>query len=717
MIWKGGRLQVNSRKFAAGFHAIIVVFDLLEYAMLRHLVVPAVVLAFTSHSSASAAETAAPTAAGLDVAGMDRTVKPGDDFFAYANGGWLARTEIPADRSGWGTSPILQELTAKRLAELIQDAAAHAPAGTDARKVGDFYAAFLDEAAIESKGLAPLQPALARIAAIEDARGLARELGGSIRADVDAFNSTNFETPNLFGLWVAQDVVDPTRYAPFLMQGGLGMPNRSYYVDPAPRMAEYRAKYEAHLARMLELAQQPDAAAKAARVVALETRFAEAHATREENVDVQRAKNHWARAELDTRAPGLDWTAFFDAAGLGTQKEFVVWQPEAFTGISAAVKAVPLATWKDWLTVRAIERAARVLPKAFADESFAFHGTTLAGTPVQPERWKRAVTATNQAMGEGVGRLYVEKYFPASEKQRAAKMVAGIMAAFDRRLDRLEWMTAATKRKAKAKLAVLKVGVGYPDSWLDYAALEVVKGDAFGNAERAELFEYRRNVAKLGKPVDRAEWAMDAQVVNAVNLPAMNAMNFPAAILQPPYFDSRRPEVMDYGAIGGIMGHEICHSFDDQGAQFDAAGRLENWWTAEDAEHFQRSAARLVDQYNAYKPFPDLAVNGKLTLSENMADLAGLLAAYDAYRAAYGGQEAPTVQGLTGDQQFFVSYAQMRRSKSREATARRRILTDGHAPNEYRASTVRNLDAWYGAFGSQAGDKLHLPPADRVRIW
>jgi predicted metalloendopeptidase len=654
---------------------------------------------------------------GLDVAGMNPAVPPGRDFFAYANGGWLARTEIPADRSGYGTSALLAELTAKRTADLIAEAAAGAAPSSDARKVGDYYASYLDEAAIEAKGLAPLRPALDRVAAIADAKGLARALGEGLRADVDALNATDFYTENVFGLWVAQDLDDPARYSPFLLQGGLGLPDRSYYVDGSPKAAELRDKYRAHVAALLGLAGVDDAEAKAGRVVELEARLARSHATRVESSDVHKGNNHWARRDFAARAPGLDWDAFFEAAGLGRQAEFVVWQPGAVAGAAAAARDVPLATWKEYLTFHAVARAAPLLPKAFVAERFAFQGGALAGTPKLRDRWKRAVDATNEALGEAVGRLYVERYFPASEKARAEQMVKNELAAFARRVERLDWMSPATKQRALAKLAALKVGVGYPDRWRDYAGLEVVRGDALGNAERASLFDYRRNLAKLGRPVDRGEWAMLPQVVNAVNLPAMNAMNFPAAILQPPYFDPARPAVMDYGAVGTTVGHEISHSFDDQGALFDATGKLANWWTPEDAAHFRAAARRLVEQYDAYRPFPDSAVNGALTLSENLADVAGVAVAYDAYRLSLGGREAPPRDGLTGDQQFFVSFAQKWRGKFREAAARQRLVTDGHAPGEYRALTVRNLDAWYAAFDVKPGEALFLAPAERVRVW
>ncbi|HET7503363.1 MAG TPA: M13 family metallopeptidase [Kofleriaceae bacterium] len=654
---------------------------------------------------------------GVDLAGIDRSVDAGDDFFAYANGGWLKTHAIPPDRSSYGTGALVGELTARRTAALIAEAARDAPPGSDARKIGDYYASFLDEAAIEARGAAPLQPALERIARITTRKALATALGESLRADVDVFNNTNFDTPNVFGLWVAQDLDEPSRYSAFLLQGGLGLPDRDYYLDASPRMAEIRDQYRAHVAAMLRLAgiAGPDAAATL--IVDLEHKIAQAHAPRVETQDVKHGNNHWTRAQLAARAPGLDWQAFLAAAGLDRQAGFVVWQPRGVTGIAALVASQPLDTWNAYLTYHAISRFPDVLPRAFDDENFAFYGKQLSGTPEQRERWKRAVDATSDALGEAVGKLYVARYFPPAEKARAEAMVANELAAFARRIDNLSWMTPATKAKAKAKLAALKVGVGYPDKWRDYSGLEIVRGDAYGNAERAQRFEYRRNLAKLGRPVDRSEWVMNPQLVNAVNLPAMNALNFPAAILQPPYFDPSRPLAMDYGAAGSVIGHEISHSFDDQGAQFDAAGRLANWWTPEDFAHFKASAAQLIKQYDAYKPFPDLAVNGTLTVSENIADVAGLAAAYDAYRLAFGGKEAPTVQGLTGDQQFFLSFAQGWRRKAREPALRRQILTNGHAPSEYRADTVRNLDPWYAAFAVKPSDALYLPPADRVRVW
>jgi predicted metalloendopeptidase len=662
-------------------------------------------------------QTPAGPARGIDVQGMDLGVSPGDDFFAYANGGWLARTEIPADRASYGVDAALAELTDQRTVDLIRATAA-APAGGEARKIADYFAAFMDEAAIEAAGHAPLAPALARIAAIADRGALAAELGGEMRADVDMFNATRLHTDRLFGLWVAQDLNAPTRYAPFLIQGGLGLPDREYYLDSSPAMAEIRAKYLAYVAAVLFLAGIVDGARdKAAAIVALEGKIALAHVGRTDSEEVRKGNNPWRRAEFDARAPGMDWTAFFSAAGLAGQDRFIVWQPGAVTGISALVAGEPLATWKAWLAFHVIERASPVLPRAFVDERFAFYGRTLNGTPNLNARWKRAVAATNDALPDAVGRLYVARWFPPEAKAQIEALAANLVVAFAMRIDALAWMAPSTKLRAKAKLATLRVGVGYPDAWRDYSGLVVAPGEALGNLERAELFEYRRNLAKLAKPVDRGEWVMAPQTVNAVNLPAMNALNFPAAYLQPPLFDPAAPAAANYGAIGATIGHEISHSFDDQGAQFDASGRLENWWTPEDFAHFQASAAQLVRQFDAYRPFADLAVSGAQTLTENIADVAGLAVAFSAWRLSLKGAPAPEVMGFTGEQQFFIAFGQSWRDKVRDPALREQILTDGHAPSRYRADTARNIDVWYEAFDVKPGQTLWLAPGDRVRMW
>jgi predicted metalloendopeptidase len=672
----------------------------------------------SSATSDAKAATSSANPVSFGVSTIDKSVAPGDDFFSYANGLWIKSTEIPADHAAWNDFTILAELTARRTADLITEAAKSAPEGSDARKVGDYYASFLDEATIEAKGITPLKPTLDAIAAISNRKDLSRVIGGTLRADVDVLNATNYDTDNLFGLWVAQDLDDPSHYSPFLLQGGLGMPNSDYYTDPSPKMAEIRAQYSAHVVKMLVLAgnAEADAKVKAQRIIELETKIARVHVPLTDTEDPLKGNNHWKRAELDKRAPGIDWNAFFTGAGFQPDV-LVIWQPTAFTGISALVRDVPLETWKDYLAYHAITRVSSVLPKAFDEENFAFYGKVLTGTPQLRERWKRGVDATSGALGEVVGKLYVERYFPASEKARAEEMVRNEIAAFGRRIDALTWMAPQTKVQAKAKLAALKVGIGYPDHWRDYSGLQVVRGDALGNHQRVELFEYRRNLAKLSQPVDRGEWVMNAHEINAVNLPAMNALNFPAGMLQPPYFDPTRPMAMDYGSIGAIIGHEISHSFDNLGALFNAEGRLHNWWTDEDFAHFKASGAQLVKQYDAYQPFPDVHVNGQQTLGENIADVAGLSAAYDAYRLAQGNKEPAPVQGFSSDQQFFLSYAWSWRDKMREPMLRQLLVANEHAPSAYRSQTVRNLDAWYTAFGVKPGQKLFLAPEARVRVW
>jgi predicted metalloendopeptidase len=657
------------------------------------------------------------TSSGSTLPVVDASVRPGDDFYQYVNGAWLKATEIPADRSSMSDSALLSEEADRRTREIIQQTAQDKSATADAKKIADFYNAFMDEASIETLGLKPLDTQLREIAAIRDRKTLSRLLGSQLRADVDVLNSTQLYTSNLLGLWVAQDLDDPSRYATFLLQGGLGMPDRDYYLDDSPATAAIRAKYTPHLAKVLTLANIKDADAKAARIFDLEKRMATVHGARVDTFDVMKANNHWSAKDFDTKAPGLDWQEYFAAAGLGRQAAFIVWQPAAVTGLSALVASQPLETWKDYLMVRLIERYSTYLPRAFVDERFEFYSKTLSGTPKPRDRWKRGIAVTNVALGDAVGKLYAARYFAPTEKARAEAMVRNLIAAFSRRIDHLDWMAPETKAKAKAKLAVLKVGVGYPDHWIDYSALDIRPGSALGNAQRAELFETHRNLAKLGKPVDRSEWVMTPQTVNAVNLPVMNAMNFPAAILQPPYFDPNRPVVMDYGAMGATIGHEISHSFDDQGAQFDATGQLHNWWTAEDFAHFKEASQKLAKQYDLYRPFPDLALNGQQVLSENIADLAGLAVTYDAWQLSLNGKAAPVVDGFSGDQQFFMSYVQSWRGKTREPALRQQVITDGHAPDEYRADTVRNLDAWYKAFDVKPGEKLNLAPEQRVRIW
>jgi predicted metalloendopeptidase len=649
---------------------------------------------------------------------MDLSSPPGQSFFRYANGAWLARTEIPTDRSSFGVGEELEELVTQQTADLIRSVTnSPPPEGSERRKIAAYFASFLDQENIERRGTGPIQAELNRIGEIKDRHALAEFLGSTIRADVDVLNNTKVHTENVLGLWVAQDLDEPEHYSPFLLQGGLDMPDREYYLDTGEKMIEVRRQYTAHVTRVLELAGLADAPERAKKIIQLETALARTHSSRAETEDARKGNNHWRREEFDARAPGMNWEAFFKGARLDGASQFIVWQPEAIRGLAALVSSDPLEVWQDYLRFHEVDRAANYLPRAFDEAHFEFHGKVLTGALEQRPRWKRAVDETGEVLGEAVGRLYAERYFPASEKARAEAMVQHLIAAFRVRIDALEWMAPTTKAKAKAKLATLKVGVGYPNRWRDYSGLVVKSGDAFGNRQRAEQFEYGRNLRKLSQPVDRSEWVMTPQTVDAVNLPAMNALNFPAAILQPPFFDPKRPLAADYGATGAIIGHEISHSFDDQGALFDAQGRLANWWTEEDFAHFQAAGSALVHQFDAYRPLPDLSVNGRQTLSENIADLAGLAVALDAFHLATGQTPAPVVNGFTGDQQFFLSYAQSWREKRREPALRRQLVTDGHAPSEYRADTVRNLDAWYTAFPILETDALYLPPSARVRVW
>jgi putative endopeptidase len=655
---------------------------------------------------------------GIDVANMDRSVKPGDNFFEYADGDWIKRTEIPPDRSRIGVFSTLADVSDKRTAALIEEAAkSGGPAGSSARKIADLYNSYMDEAVIEAKGLAPIQPHLKAIAAIQNKSELAAALGETLRADVDALNNTNFHTSHLFGLWVAPGFNDSDHYTAYLLQGGVQLPDREYYLADSQRMRDIRTKYQAHVSAMLKLADFTDTDARAERIVQLEHAIAEKHLSLADNDDIHKANNTWTQADFATKAPGLDWGAYFKGAGLGKQATFIVWQPTAFSGESALVASTSLDTWKDWLAYHLIEEYAPVLPKALADERFAFFGKVLQGTPEQRPRWQRGVTTVNRLLGDDVGQIYAQRYFSPQAKAQVQAMVANIVASFRQRIEALSWMDPSTKAEAQAKLTTLYVGVGYPETWIDYSAYEVKPDDIFGNVWRGGLFKYHSDVARLGAPVDRKEWSMTPQTVNAVNLPLQNALNFPAAVLQPPFFDPLAPAAANYGAIGSVIGHEISHTFDTEGSAFDSKGAVRNWWTPSDLAHFEAAAAKLAAQYDTYKPFPDISLNGKQTLAENIADVAGISAAYDGYRASLNGKTAPEQDGFSGDQQFFIAFGQNYASKTREAALRQQVLTDSHSPAEYRADTVRNIDAWYAAFDVKPGEKLYLAPAERVRIW
>ncbi|MGH8146480.1 MAG: M13 family metallopeptidase [Rhodanobacteraceae bacterium] len=675
-------------------------------------------------TSASSAAQATPIPAstapnpGIDLAYIDHSVKPGDDFFEYANGAWLKTAKIPADRAGTGAFLEMSKRTEQRTADIIKDAAKDNPAAaSDARRIANFYAAWMDTQAIEQHGLAPLKQKLDAIDGIHSRTDLARVLGSRLRQDVDPVNATDFHTDHLFGLFVAQGLTDPSHNIAYLLQGGLSMPNRDYYLSNDKTMVGYRDKYKAYVAAILDAAGIKDAKAAAKRVFDLETRIAKAQESLIASQDVHKANNLWTLADFDHKARGLDWKAYFNAAGLSNQKVIDAWQPAAITRLSKLVADVPLESWKDLLTFHTLDRHAALLPKKFADLSFQFYSHTLSGVPQQRERSKRAVDATSRALGMAVGKLYVQKYFPASAKAQVEQLVHNLIAAFNTRLDTLAWMAPATREKARAKLKTLRVEVGYPDHWPSDKGLEISADDPLTNALNVSEFRYRQRLAVLGKSVNRDHWWMTPQLVNAINLPLENELQFPAAILQPPFFNPKADAAANYGSIGAVIGHEISHSFDNMGSQFDAEGRLHDWWTPADAKHFKQATGKLAKQYDQYEPLPGLHINGQQTLGEDIADVSGLTIAHLAYHKSLEGKPAPVIDGLTGDQRFFLAFGQTWRSKMRDAALRQQIKTNVHAPAHYRAETVRNLDAWYKAFDVQPGTKLYLKPDQRVKIW
>src|SRR5690606_36702859 len=578
-----------------------------------------------------------------------------------------------------------------------------------AQKVGDYFAAFMDEAQIESLGTQPLEPYLAKIDGVTSKQELAKLFGEFARTYI----------PGPVGGYISADAKAPDTYAVYLYQSGLGLPNRDFYLEDKPEFAAIREAYVDYATKMLVLTGVPEADAKkkAQGILKLETEIAKVHWTNVESRDANKRYNPWKAADFAKKAPGFDWKAYFAAAGLGEQETFIVSQPSAFTGIAALVGKTPLATWKDWSRLHTTSNLAALLPKAFDDTHFAFYGTVLGGQPEQQARWKRGVDAVSASLGEAVGRLYVEKHFPPEAKQAADEMVQNIIAAMDARIENLSWMSDETKAKAKEKLASFRPKIGYPDTWRDYSALVIKRDDALGNGERAAAFEYARDLAKLGGPVDRDEWLMPPMVVNAYAMPTMNEIVFPAAILQPPFFDPHADDAVNYGGIGAVLGHEITHHLDDQGRKYDKHGKLADWWTAEDVEAFKKHADALVKQYGEYEPLPGMHVNGELTLGENIADLAGLLIAHDAYRRSLDGKPAPVIDGFTGDQRFYMGHAQLWRSKYREPALRQQLVVDPHTAGHFRPYVVRNIDAWYEAFDVKPEDAHYLAPEERVRIW
>jgi putative endopeptidase len=676
---------------------------------------------FAAHAQTSdvrtPSATTSTTASAIE-SGVDASIKPGDDFFAYANGAWLKATEIPAGKTRWTVRDEIAELTRQQGLKLLDDASA-APAGSIARKVADFRAAYLNEAAIEAKGIEPLKPMLDGIDRVSDTASLTRLLGTGLRADVDPMNASVFRSSHVLGLAVQASIHGEKEHVAFLVQGGLGLAGRENYISAEPAMLMQRTQRQEAIGRVLALIEAGSTATattvtkRAAAVMALETAIAQSHATAEASDNERNSDNLWTRTDFAQQAPGMDWSEFFAAAGLGKQHTFVAWQPNAVKGVAALVASQPLQTWKDYLRVRLVDVYADVLPRAFAELAPALQGVALA----QSSRRQRATEATQTAMSEAIGRLYAERHFPATHKARVRTITANVIAAFTRRVEKAAWMSPASKAQALAKLKSVYFGVGYPEKWPDYSGLILNPADPVGNLQRLSEFKYRNTVAKLGKAVDTTEWSMPPQRAGAVLLFQQNSYNFAAALLQPTKFDPAASDAANYGAIGAIVGHEVSHLVDTLGAEYEADGRFRRWWTADDMSRYEALTEPLVKQVASYRPVPDMAINGKLTLVENLADLGGLAAAFDAHRAALGAKANNKEHVRQQDRQFFLGFARSWRGKMTEAGLRKYLANDNHAPENYRIAIVRNIDAWYDAFDVQPGQKFYLEPKARVRIW
>jgi putative endopeptidase len=644
---------------------------------------------------------------------VDASITPGDDFFAYANGDWLKATAIPAGKQRWGARDELEELSRRRIAALL-DAAVAAPAGSTARKVADFRAAYLNEAAIEASGLAPLKPLLDRVDNVSNKAELTRLLGRCMRADVDPLGFGIYNSASVLGLSVEQSIHGEKNNVAFLLQGGLGLPDREDYLSADPAKAALREWYCAYIATMLTLAGVDGAAERANAVLALETAIAQSHGTPETSANDRNADNVWTRSDFAQRAPGMDWTLFFDGAGLAKQGEFVVWQPAAATGLAAQVASQPLEAWKDYLRFHTIHEFADVLPRAFAAQASALRDAVGAGPQSRAER---ALAATQSAMSNALGKMYAERHFPAAQKARVERISDNVRAALTKRVEAATWMSPATKASALLKLQTLYVGLGYPDQWQDYSSLTIDAKDPLGNLRRVSDRAYRIAVARLGQPVDLKYWYSAPQTVAALLVFQQNSYVMDAALLEPPKYDHTSSDAAAYGSVGALIGHDLTHYIDTLGADYDTEHRMRHWWTAEDMQHFQALTQPLVDQFSAYEPLPGLKINGKLTLTENIADLGGLAAAFDAYRKTLGSRMTDTDYVRAQDREFFIAYAQTQRRKISEAAMRKQVATSDHAPEDYRADTVRNLDAWYAAFNVRPGQRLYLEPWARVRVW
>ena len=647
---------------------------------------------------------------GFDLAGRDTAVRPGDDFFGYANGGYIQKTEIPADRSWYGTVNILRDLSEARVHAILETAAATAPvqpaAGDVQGKVGAFYRAFMDQAAVDALDAKPLGPDLEAIRAVGDRTQLAALMGRGPKT---------FQF-SLFDLSIDTDLKDSDRYSVYVDQGGLGMPDRDYYLTPG--FAAKKQAYVAYVAKMLGMIGWPDAEANAKAVVDFETQVADASWTRAERRDPDKIYNPLTKAELVAMAPGFDWSAWMAAADLGGREQLVVAAKGAVPKIAALYAATPLPVLKAYMAFHLADNAANALSQRFVEAKFDFDGRTLSGQPELPARWKRGVRSTSSALGEAIGQVYVAKYFTADARAKMAELVDNLKAAYHARIERLAWMSPETRAKALEKLAAFDVQIGYPKKWKDYSSLMVRADDLYGDEARGIAWQWNYQLVRLNQPVDRDEWSMTPQTVNAYNQPTFNEVVFPASILQPPVFDPKADPAVNYGAIGATIGHEMSHGFDDEGRKFDAHGRLTDWWTPADAQRFVAASKSYGAQYERFPIMDGAHIKGDLTMGENIADLAGVLAALDAYHASLHGKPAPVIDGLTGDQRFFLAYAQYYRNKWREDMTRQLIVSDPHSPDKARVDVVLpNVDGWYTAWNVKPGDKLYLAPDQRVRIW
>ncbi len=640
---------------------------------------------------------------GFDTAGMDKSVDPGTDFYAYADGTWVKNTAIPADRSNYGMFTMLDDLSQQRTREIIELAAKE-----PGNKIGDLFSSFMDEKAAEARGITPIKPWIAKIKAMKTKLDVARTMGELAR-------DGNYVGP--FVGFIGQDDKHPDQYIVTMVQAGLGLPDRDYYLKNDESLVKARTAYTAYLAKLLTLAGEPNASARAAAVAKLEADIAAVHWNRIDSRDSTKTYNKWQKTDFVVKAPGFAWETAFTALGVANQKAMLVSQPSAYTGTAKIMANAPLPLIKDYFLLQTLNGAAPYLTQAFVDAEFDFNSKTLNGIPENQPRWKRGVALVKGSMGEALGQQYVAKYFPPEAKAEADKLVKNIIAAMDQRLGSLEWMAPETRTKAREKLAAFTPKIGFPDKWRDYSALKMSRDDLMSNVIASARFEYQRNVGKLGKPIDRGEWFMTPMEINAYANPPMNEIVFPAAILQPPFFDPKADPAINYGGIGAVIGHEISHHFDDQGRKYDKTGALTDWWTAEDVKRFEALTAELVKQYDAYEPIKGAHVQGGLTLGENIADLAGMTVAYQAYHMSLGGKEAPVINGMTGDQRFYLGWAQIWRRNYREANLRQRLLTDPHSPSPQRTWVVRNLDPWYAAYGVKAGAAMYLDPTKRVRIW